>query len=243
MSVILPRRTRTCGRPNLTLVSNLTIASDGGSITFASATEIFRHWTVALQWELARDWTWDGLTGDAVNVGLVHAGPPVSETVIGQIVVPRIASARAIDPAIAYARDGFTNRDAYRLSVAVPADGPAPLHRTSDAITLRLPVATIPAGIPKLASAGYALSAYAPAADYSSTPARHRQLWLEMTAPPAKGDRLFARVLAYAPDPLLYADPMLRAQQPQKTRRSSSTRSSFASSRRASRARKTASKR
>jgi hypothetical protein len=208
-----------------------TIASDGGSITFASATEIFRHWTVAVQWELARDWTWDGLTGGAVNVGLVHAGPPAAETLIGQIVVPRIASAQAIeatpdrkrtrlvffqaiDPAIADPRDGFTNRDAYRLSAWVPADAPAPLQRTSDAIALRLPVATIPAGIPKLASAGYALSAYAPAADYSSTPARHRQLWLEITEPPAKGDRLFARVLAYAPDPLLYADPMLRAQQP-----------------------------
>ena len=38
-----------------------TIAPDGGSITFASATEIFRHWMVAVQWELARDWTWDGL--------------------------------------------------------------------------------------------------------------------------------------------------------------------------------------
>ena len=207
-----------------------TIAPDGGSITFASATEIFRHWMVAVQWELARDWTWDGLADDMVQVNLVPASG-LAPTAVGTITVPRIASAQAIaptpdrgrtrlvffhaiDPAIVDPRDGFTNRDAYQLSVAIPSEAPTPIALTSDALPLRLPVATIPAGIPKLMSAGYALSAYTPTADYSATAARDRQLWLEVAEKPGDGNRLFARVLAYAPDPLLYNDAILRIQQP-----------------------------
>ena len=59
---------------------------------------------------------------------------------------------------------------------------------------------------PRLVSAGYALSPYLAAADYSSTEARARQLWVEVAEAPADGDALFARVLAYGPDPLLYVD-------------------------------------
>jgi hypothetical protein len=88
------------------------------------------------------------------------------------------------------------------------------LQVVSDSVRVRLPVATIPTGIPKLASAGYALSPYQPAEDYSSTTPRHRQLWLEVAAQPDDGDGLFARLLAYAPDPLLYSDPTLRVTPP-----------------------------
>lgn len=207
-----------------------TIAADGGSITFASTTEILRHWTVAVQWELSRDWTWDGLADGAVQVGLVPA-PPAKEAMIGTIIIPRAATPQAIagkpdrtrmrlvflhaiDPTVADPRDGFKERDPYRLTAAVPDETANPLQLVSDSVPVRLPVAMIPAGIPKLASAGYALSAYQAADDYSSTSPRQRQLWLETAAAPEKGDRLFARILAYAPDPLLYADPQLRRTSP-----------------------------
>jgi hypothetical protein len=207
-----------------------TIAADGGSITFASATEIFRNWTVALQWELARDWTWDGLGDGVAHVSLVPAAP-ATETEIGRIVVPRVASAQAlagaidrtktrlvflhaIDPSVADPRDGFADRDPYRLTALVTSETAAPLTLRSDELELRLPVAVNPAGVPQLASAGYALSPYQPVDDYSATLSRHRRLWLEITEPPAKGDRLFARLLAYAPDPLLYSDPSLQAAPP-----------------------------
>ncbi len=203
------------------------IAADGGSITFASYAEILRHWMVALQWQLNRDWTWDGIDGGTVTVTTAPP-PPAPEMPIGQIVVPRIASVEAIeaipermrtrivflhaiDPTVPDARDGFSNRDPYRLTIKVPAEGATTLAVSSDSLALRLPEATIPAKVPKLQSAGYALSLYQAAVDYSSTAPRQRQLWLELAETPASGDVLFARLLAYAPDPLLYTDRELRA--------------------------------
>ncbi|MBV9439186.1 MAG: hypothetical protein JOZ24_04255 [Candidatus Eremiobacteraeota bacterium] len=203
-----------------------TIAPDGGSITLASAEEILRHWTVAVQARLARDWAWDAASGGAVSVGLVAGG--AGDTVIGSVGLPRIAAARAlagtpdrtasrliflhaIDPTIPDARDGFSARAPYRFSLDVPSADPAnPIALRGDPVALRLPVAVNPAGIPKLASAGYALSAYVPTDDYAATLPRERRLWLEVAEAPVKGDRLFARVLAYAPDPLLYQDAALR---------------------------------
>ena len=58
--------------------------------------------------------------------------------------------------------------------------------------------------MPKIVSAGIALSPYQRSADYASTGARNRALWIELEAPPADPrDRFFARVLCNAPDPLL----------------------------------------
>ena len=170
----------------------------------------------------------DGLAGNMVDVTLVFSGGLT--TTVGTITVPPIVSAaaiaatpdrthtrlvffHAIDPTVRDSRDGFTDREAYQLSAAIPSEA-APIIATSEAIALRLPVAMIPDGVPKLVSAGYALSAYVPASDYSSTASRHRQLWLQVADKPGDGDRLFARMLAYAPDPLLYNDPSLRFQQP-----------------------------
>jgi hypothetical protein len=88
----------------------------------------------------------------------------------------------------------------------VAAESGTPLTLVMPETALTLPVATAPASTAELASAGYALSAYAPFDDYSATQKRSRRLWLELKAAPADGDTLFARVLAYAPDPLLYVD-------------------------------------
>lgn len=63
---------------------------------------------------------------------------------------------------------------------------------------------TPPSQVPRLVSAGIALSPYARTADYSSTEQRRRVLWLEFDRPPDNvRDLYFARILAYAPDPLL----------------------------------------
>ena len=63
---------------------------------------------------------------------------------------------------------------------------------------------TPPRQLPKLVSAGLALSPFGHADDYSATFERERRLWLEFEEPPADpGDSYFARVLALAPDPLL----------------------------------------
>lgn len=69
---------------------------------------------------------------------------------------------------------------------------------------LSLPVTTPPSQVPRLVSAGIALSPYVAADDYSSTAPRRRKLWLEFDKPVADPqDAYFVRVLANAPDPLL----------------------------------------
>lgn len=65
---------------------------------------------------------------------------------------------------------------------------------------------------PQLASAGVALSSYAPTADYSATTPRQRALWLEFAEPVSDPDDIyFARVLSYTPDQMLtrvpFSDP------------------------------------
>jgi hypothetical protein len=208
-----------------------TLSTDGGSVTFGASAELFHNWIVSLDYELARDWTWDGLTADAISV---RSGG----TEIGTIAVPRLATPESlaaapgspgpapdrtetrvifldgIDPTIPNPADGFSNRPAYQLVATIAAESGTPFALVTPEAALTLPVAVAPARIPELASAGYALSAYAPLDDYSATQKRSRRLWLELKAAPADGDTLFARVLAYAPDPLLYVDAALRTARP-----------------------------
>ncbi len=78
-------------------------------------------------------------------------------------------------------------------------DKDAPLQ-----LALQLPITTIPAQLPQIASAGIALSPYHRNETYSSTGPRQRYLWIEF-AEPVHDDKdiYFARVLAYAPDQLI----------------------------------------
>jgi hypothetical protein len=93
--------------------------------------------------------------------------------------------------------------------VPVYVTPPAPLTGTDYADTpldLRLPIAIPPKQVPGIASVGLALSPYVAGPLYSSTSARRRSLWIELTEPVdnSEGDALFARVLAHGADPLLY---------------------------------------
>jgi hypothetical protein len=119
-----------------------------------------------------------------------------------------------IDPTVPNANDGFTERLPYEFVAGLRDDAGGVLQLESVPVAVKLPVATPPDGVPKLASAGYALSKYEPLDHYSHTLPRQRQLWLECAESPAPGDGLFARVLAYAPDPLLYTDAQLELTPP-----------------------------
>jgi hypothetical protein len=80
-----------------------------------------------------------------------------------------------------------------------PEQVDAPLDLSVD-----LPMAAPPTQTPKLASAGIALSPYEREADYSSSEPRQRMLWLELDGPLENpNDTYFARMLSYAPDPML----------------------------------------
>jgi hypothetical protein len=81
---------------------------------------------------------------------------------------------------------------------------PAAASREAETRDVQLPVTTIPAQVPKIVGAGYALSPYQRNHEYSETAVRQRYLWLEFEEPIRDpNDTYFARVLAYAPDPLL----------------------------------------
>ena len=67
-----------------------------------------------------------------------------------------------------------------------------------------MPVTIVPSQVPKIASAGIALSPYVRNEKYSSTEPSSRFLWIEFEEPiKDPNDLFFARVLAYAPDQLI----------------------------------------
>jgi hypothetical protein len=197
-----------------------TVSGDFSSLTLANRDELLQHWVVVVRFDLARDWTWDGLADEGITVERSDAGE------IGRIQVPRTAPASALAAGDESQRRELTHLVFLDAVSPQPAAGEFPSeitvsYRLRPALTgkaaakvaeppeLRLPVAANPAQIPRLASAGIALSPYVAADDYSSTEPRRRALWIELGEPVADpADGLFARVLAYAPDPLL--DPSVR---------------------------------
>ncbi|HEY1433645.1 MAG TPA: hypothetical protein VGF39_18740 [Stellaceae bacterium] len=204
------------------------IAPDGSRITFASAAELLAKWSLIYQAVLQRDWTWDGLKGRTLVARSLDAAHNAID--IGTIFVPRVASAdslsgqpdrartrivfvHAIDPTAPNTVDGALPRPPIWLHATVEGS-PADLEIDSEQQAVRLPVVVPPAEMPDIVSAGYALAPYEIGPDYSTTSPRARQLWLEFTAPPPPGLAILYRVLAYAPDPLLYHDNRLMGAAP-----------------------------
>jgi hypothetical protein len=90
-------------------------------------------------------------------------------------------------------------------SFEVALKGPPPPEIAPQSILL--PIVTAPCQVPRLVSAGIALSPFQSAADYSSTEPRRRTLWFEFAEEPAdEEDAYFVRVLANAPDPVLISE-------------------------------------
>ena len=71
-------------------------------------------------------------------------------------------------------------------------------------LDVTLPITTPPSQVPKIVSAGIALSPYIRNKKYSATEPRQRFLWVEFEEPIRDpNDTYFARMLAYAPDQLI----------------------------------------
>jgi hypothetical protein len=200
------------------------LSGDRSAITFATNSELLGHWLAVFQVTLDRDWTWDGLD----DVGLIvrrrdAAADPLR--VVGQVHVPFVVSATAVAGSGVPGQDRrattrviffdtvdpnppageFPHKPTPEWTVepqlrGLPAAGAA-LARTRG---IELPVAVRPRQTPKLVAAGIALSPYVAHDDYSATEPRRRVLWFEMDVPiEDPNDALYARVLAYGPDPLL----------------------------------------
>jgi hypothetical protein len=86
----------------------------------------------------------------------------------------------------------------------IPSVAPASSVNETTTRDLQLPVTTIPSQVLKVVAAGIALSPYQHDETYAETAVRQRSLWLEFEEPlQDPNDTVFARVLGYAPDPLL----------------------------------------
>jgi hypothetical protein len=197
------------------------LCPDRSAITFASRADLTQHWISVLSLVLDRDWTWDALADSAFEVTRrirqVHTGAtetasvatielpravhPIARATAGRAVT-RIVFFDGVDPKPPAGAQPSELEITYTLTPfwkSSPAEGDPPFTAAMD-----LPMAIPPVQTPKLAAAGIALSPYDRAADYSSSEPRRRSLWLEFTEPVENPrDALFARVLAYALDPML----------------------------------------
>ncbi len=209
-----------------------TLAPDHSSLTFAAKEDLVNHWLVALTLQLDRDWTWDGLQPVSLEIFRSkrfesdaevddNGGKPVGDweiiptAPIHALHTPERSHTTLIfldgvEPKSALTQLG--NPSETRFPDTIALDYRVESHfRTAptqsdphEQMHLVLPVTTPPAQVPRIASAGIALSKYERDLTYSQTGERRRFLWIELEeAVRDPNDEVFIRLLAYAPDPLL----------------------------------------
>lgn len=204
-----------------------TLSPERSGITFASSADLLKRWISVVRMTIDRDWTWDGLaeTGIAVTRVLRRPAPAGDTTAsIGTVRVPHSLASKARAGSAVNLRAAARQSteiiffDAFDPKPEDPDQFPAEL--TVDYVlepsfviapppmpeerSIELPVTTAPSQVPRILSAGIALSRYEHANDYSSSEPRERMLWFELAeAPRDSKDEYFVRILGYAPDPLL----------------------------------------
>jgi hypothetical protein len=205
-----------------------TLSPERDTLSFASEAELLGHWIAVIQLELARDWTWNGLTDYGFEVSRFDA-PAEPPHVVGNVSLPFAVSKLATlgaddagDDRRAHTRLVFLDTVAINPAPEAFPRKPTPTWRIEPRLrgfsapqnaalartdAMDLPIAVPPRQLPGVVSAGVALSPYEADEAYASTQARTKALWLELDAPLADpNDSLYARVLAYGPDPLLSGD-------------------------------------
>ena len=208
------------------------LAPDHSSVTFAAKEDLSNHWIVALTFDLGRDWTWDDLQPVSFEVFRKqhfrsdaeiddNGGKPVGDWEL----IPTASMQALEDPQRRHTTLIYLDavepkselmQAAHPLETRFPdvieLDYEVRHHFTTaptmedpvKTLHLDLPVTTMPAPVPKIVSAGLALSRFERSDDYSSTEARRKYLWLEFEEPIRDpNDEYFIRFLGYAPDPLL----------------------------------------
>ncbi|WP_116694395.1 hypothetical protein [Marixanthomonas spongiae] len=204
-----------------------TLSPDHSSLTIASKGDLANHWLCCISLSLERDWMWDALKTRSFVIKRTKKytrddEAESTEALIGDIEIMRTAPFDALDtPNRNATRIIFIDAveptkekpdsvsqpdfpDTIALSYTIEAQYKADSHTASQKLEVLLPITTPPAQVPKVASAGYALSPYERDETYSSTVKRQRYLWIEFEEPIADPqDTYFARVLNVAPDQLL----------------------------------------
>ncbi len=207
-----------------------TLSPDHSSITFASKSDLINHWLVCISLDIDRDWMWDAVQNRSLLVRRTkryqHDENPESENaLVGDIELIQTASFEALEKpdrnrtrlvfidAVEPKKDkpdGASEPDfpdaidlSYSLEVQFKT-GHGDQQDPPESFSLLLPITTSPSQVPRIVSAGIALSPYVRDEAYSSTEARRRHLWIEFAEPVQDPqDVYFARVLANAPDQLI----------------------------------------
>lgn len=209
-----------------------TLAPDNSSLTFATKGDLINHWLCVLSFEIQRDWTWDGLSDEGLTVTrtklFTGEAATLEAEVVGDVCLVKTASRMATTkPDRSYTRVVFIDAVEPKKDLTKPSTLTHPFPNTIDLTytimpkfissvkplaakkqsaerKVDVPVTTVPKQVPKIVAAGIALSPYQHNSEYSETAVRQRYLWFEFEEPIADpNDTYFARVLAYAPDPLL----------------------------------------
>lgn len=207
-----------------------TLAPDNSSLTFASKGDLINHWLCCISFVIDRDWMWNALETRSFVITRTKrfsrdAAPESADAVVGDIEMIRTASFESLhDPQRNFTRFIFIDAvepkkatpegqdepdfpDTIELHYAIAPQfraGHAEQRDAAEELELQLPITTPPAQVPKIVSAGIALSPYVRNEAYSATETRKRQLWIEFEEPVKDpSDIYFARVLAIAPDQLI----------------------------------------
>jgi hypothetical protein len=207
-----------------------TLAPDHSSITFASKGDLINHWLCCISLEIDRDWMWDALKTRSFIVRRTKkytndTDAESTDAVVGDIELIRTVSFESLHnpqrnstriifiDAVEPKKDSSGNGeepdfpDTIDVSYSIETNFKEDHAQESDELdelTLRLPITTPPSQIPKISSAGIALSPYVRNETYSSSEPRRRHLWIEFEEPiKDPNDIYFARVLTIAPDQLL----------------------------------------
>ncbi|MDX1408334.1 MAG: hypothetical protein R3330_09375, partial [Saprospiraceae bacterium] len=207
-----------------------TLAPDGSSLTFATKGDLINHWLCCISLDINRDWMWDALKNTSFEIRRTKKFSAASQNEYtdapaGTINLVRTASFESLDnpqrnaSRILFidavepkaARPGGSGDpdfpDTIDMSYRVLTQFKAGHGATQDDpldLSVVLPITTPPSQVPKIASAGIALSPYVRNDRYSATETRKRHLWIEFEERiEDPQDTVFARVLTVAPDQLL----------------------------------------
>ncbi|MEO0338152.1 MAG: hypothetical protein AAF242_02965, partial [Bacteroidota bacterium] len=197
------------------------LPANNSSLVFMSADELQKQWINVLQWKIDRDWTWKGFGAPTfvVERALELNGNAYKETrqAIGEVKMMHAVSPLVGEEASPERESfSFVFLDAFKSPLGT--DGLPYEVEVSYFITAYfengqkeevpaknvLPITSAPTQIPKVISAGVALSPYEIGDAYASTNDRQKMLWLEFAeAPKDPRDNYFVRVLAQNADPML----------------------------------------
>ncbi|MDF1699431.1 MAG: hypothetical protein P1U56_26500 [Saprospiraceae bacterium] len=196
------------------------LPANNSSLIFMAIDELSGQWINTLKWKINRDWTWKGYGTPTFNLTRkieLNGDAYMHNEHIGEVRMMH-AVTPLIEQEIESERDSFSFVFVDAFQAPIGADGnPYEVNveyelevsfengeTLKTVIENNLPITIKPKQIPKVVSAGIALSPYITGENYSSTEARQRMLWIEFEEPPKdKRDSYFVRVLAQTADPML----------------------------------------